>query len=706
MPILTAIPPPTPTFTPRPTSVPTPTPVPLHGQALLDKAKGFPRAVLFRSGVEQAARRNDTVAQVISIAERYDMVIAKALNEEVPGLLATAPYLRAIKARYPDKIVLDHFLFEGRNPLTSQPSVFPGHWLLLNGTILSADITRSDSVLQVANSSVLREGEAVQLTALDASGKSDYTRVEQVRIISISTGRATVERGAYGSQPLDFQRNQTRVAAHAWTEYSNQVWKYNFCLEGPKDAQGRRLIEALAQNLAEYLRPGGILEGLDGYQFDVARFSISSKNQGERRLDCDNDGAPDGAYINGVNSYGLGAVTFTRALRSLVGDDMFLISEATGASADRDIAYANGIENESFPDLHRWDDFSAAYERYQYWLQKARQPRLSYLQLKETTEAFTRCAAQDKGTNWKYRLAIGAALLGDGFFAYLPTNPEAEVDCSFQDPVTRYTYAELDEFKAGKDNRWNYLGKPIEEPRRLDMIGGATSLLPNGNFEIDLKGVELAVLGGSQAMVTRDESQAGTGIASLRVSITRLDPDPGDNKVRLEFPKFGVQKGKEYTLRLRVRADPKYRLIDPTFAEVPRSVLTVIRVAGMPPLSQDIMADGSWRQYSLTFVAPADDPAASLAFFLGKEGGDVWLDDVHLFQGTGNIFVRRFENGVVLVNASTQLVSFDAQTLFPGMALRRISGTQDPTINSGAPVGPRIAVAGRDALILLTSVGN
>ena len=72
------------------------------------------------------------------------------------------------------------------------------------------------------------------------------------------------------------------------------------------------------------------------------------------------------------------------------------MSEATGWWSSRDVAYANGIENESFPDLHHWEQFSSAYQRYQFWRQQARSPRLSYLQLKETIEAFTRCPADDQ----------------------------------------------------------------------------------------------------------------------------------------------------------------------------------------------------------------------------------------------------------------------------------------------------------------------
>lgn len=98
--------------------------------------------------------------------------------------------------------------------------------------------------------------------------------------------------------------------------------------------------------------------------------------------------------------------------------------------------------------------------------------------------------------------------------------------------------------------------------------------------------------------------------------------------------------------------------------------------------------------------------AATVAFVLGVEAGDVWLDDLRLAQGSGDVFVRGFAHGAVLLNASTQPVRFDLAALFPSLTLRRISGTQDPAVNSGAPVGSAVTVPERDALILLTADGR
>ena len=70
------------------------------------------------------------------------------------------------------------------------------------------------------------------------------------------------------------------------------------------------------------------------------------------------------------------------------------------------------------------------------------------------------------------------------------------------------------------------------------------------------------------------------------------------------------------------------------------------------------------------------------------------------------MFVRRFERGVVRLNASPQPVRFDLGPPFPGLTLRPISGTQDPAVNSGALVGSAVAVPGRDAIILLAADGS
>ncbi len=667
---------------------------------------GYPRPLLFRSAFEALGVRGGSVDQAVALAASYDLVIVKALDEELLDRLKVAPYLRALKQRSPQKIVLDHYDFQSHHPQGTSPTIFPGHWLMLAGTTLTSSVSdaASDTTFSVANAAAVRVDDDLQVVALDASGIPDYTRTEQMRVTAVTGNRVTVERGAYGSARLSFDTNRARAAAHARVTWdgTNRNWHLNYCLDAPRDPQGRRLIEAEAQALAGYLQPGGILDGLDGYQFDVERFEPpGSENAGPRRIDCDADGQPDSGFVRGVNSYGLGVVAFQQTLRRLAGDRAVLISEATGAPSSRDTAYANGIENESFPDFHHWELFSSAYQRYQYWTQQARAPQISYLQLKETTEAFTRCPADDAGTNWKYRLTLGAALLGHGYFGYLSTNEAGSPQCNYLDPTTRLPLAEPEELLGTRDLRTHYLGAPRGDAQRVDRLAGAPNLLANGGFEQDTSGATLVLARGAVATMTRDTANAGEGSASLRMDLQQLLPDPDDTHVQVRLGAFRVAAGREYTLTFRVRANPGYAAIDPAYADIATRVAVNLTAGGLAPAQQDVMADGRWRTYSLSFVAAADDAQASLAVLLGKQAGSVWLDSLRLQQGPGDVFARAFDRGVVLVNGSTEAVPFDLGALFPGMTLRRIKGTQDPAVNTGEAVQGTVTVPARDALILV-----
>ncbi len=194
-------------------------------------------------------------------------------------------------------------------------------------------------------------------------------------------------------------------------------------------------------------------------------------------------------------------------------------------------------------------------------------------------------------------------------------------------------------------------------------------------------------------------------MASLRVDILRVLADPQDTHVQVRLGPFRVEKGREYTLRFRMRADAGYAVVNPMFADVATRVAVNLTTGGLAPSEQDVMADRVWQAYSLSFVAAADDAQANLFMLLGKEAWSVWLDALRLQQGPGDTFVRRFENGVVLVNGSATAATFDLSALFPGMALRRFSGVQDPNVNSGDSVRGALTLPGRDALILVGATG-
>jgi hypothetical protein len=63
---------------------------------------------------------------------------------------------------------------------------------------------------------------------------------------------------------------------------------------------------------------------------------------------------------------------------------------------------------------------------------------------------------------------------------------------------------------------------------------------------------------------------------------------------------------------------------------------------------------------------------------------------------SNGIWMRRYENGVVLVNPSTSSRSIS----LAGLNLKRLKGTQSPSVNNGAAVSSA-TVAGKDGLILI-----
>ncbi|MFV1963947.1 MAG: hypothetical protein ACC628_00880 [Pirellulaceae bacterium] len=90
-----------------------------------------------------------------------------------------------------------------------------------------------------------------------------------------------------------------------------------------------------------------------------------------------------------------------------------------------------------------------------------------------------------------------------------------------------------------------------------------------------------------------------------------------------------------------------------------------------------------------------------LEFGLAEEPGQITLSGVQLYRGCADVMVRRFENGLALLNGSANAPhEFDLQTLFPSETYRRIRGRQDPKHNSGEIATGPIALGPRDGMLL------
>jgi hypothetical protein len=89
-----------------------------------------------------------------------------------------------------------------------------------------------------------------------------------------------------------------------------------------------------------------------------------------------------------------------------------------------------------------------------------------------------------------------------------------------------------------------------------------------------------------------------------------------------------------------------------------------------------------WKQYQLPFNTYSFEGDLTLSFYFGADAGTVWMDDVHFQRGTTTVYRRDFQNGIVLVNPSTEAwVTVPLERDY-----KRILGVADPVVNDGTVV--------------------
>lgn len=303
---------------------------------------------------------------------------------------------------------------------------------------------------------------------------------------------------------------------------------------------------------------------------------------------------------------------------------------------------------------------------------------------KTPTKLYPRDATPTPASNAPFRFGFAATLLDDGYYAQEPLvvskDPwwdEFAVDVAPGSPTYGQAIASNPKDETLTRAHRGWLGLPLGARERVfddAAFDVSRSLFSAGHLD---NSASLTGWKSSNVALSFDASQAMAGTGSLRVSNHQsFAALPYQASVRT--PSVALRAGVDYTLVFSVKA---------------AEVRNIAVGAGGSTQSFDIPA--YWVRRVMTFTASTTG-TSNISFNVGREDIPLWLDDVYLFEGNANIFTREFQNGLVVVNATSK-----SKTVDLGTPYLRIKGTQDP-VNNGSTV-TSVTIGPNDAAILVAS---
>ncbi len=522
----------------------------------------YPRAFFFRSSENGAYRQNASYERWAGEYGRLMGIMGKCLDEEIVGRGRLNPeWYSRFKRDHPGQAVLLHFNGNARDPRYATERYFAGHWVYRGAVKILSDVPaeEGETEIRVADAGGFRIGggryrisnDDVALFGVTADGRHDWSRCEQVQLLSADAraGTIRVRRGCYGTRPLAFKAGVSRAAAHQvegpWGRDNHLLWYYNFSSLCPRDEEGKSCADRLVEELGRWFGRGGVLEALDGLEFDV----MFNETQG----DTDGDGVEDGGVVGGLNVYGIGMAGFAKALRERLGPGRIIQGDGAlgpgGAASQRAFGFLNGIESEGWPDLRDWrvDDWSGGLNRHLFWQANAFAPAFSYINHK-WVEGVPGQPGETRNVEVpfsRHRLAFAGAMFCDAAvtYAYMPPAGKGM-------PVGLW-----DELVCGVEGRPGWLGRPLGpavrlaagEPDRLAGAGAPAGQALAGrirgavNVAVTPEGVVVRAAGPAAGEVAFSIRDVPAGSADFTVFLTAsAAPRAGYPEGMARFAEVGV----------------------------------------------------------------------------------------------------------------------------------------------------------------------
>ena len=378
------------------------------------------------------------------------------------------------------------------------------------------------------------------------------------------------------------------------------------------------------------------------------------------QIDADGDGFPDDQdWLN--SAWAAGEYLVVSTFRSMTPGAYVSghVGEAPAQVASLGTFNATSIVFDAVDVREAMTAFDTLWNLYRTWETQAVSPVMTmvqssppnqlaygygYFPLKALLPATTQFA-QTFYPNMRFGLAL--TLMNDGFFTH------DFGDTGGGSPLT-WWYDEYD---------FN-LGYPVGPATQIGTQSSA-NLIANSGFEGGLSGWQFNVSddGQGRATAAADRVVVADGGASAHLTITAAGT--ANWHIELEQGGLPLTAGTTYSVQFWARADS------------PRKI-AVFSQGGAPNfpnygLFAQIPISTSWSLYSASFISTSTAKDGRLEFWVGDVPGNVWLDNVALFEAPPQLYRRDYTNGIVLLNGTPS-----PQTVSPGAGFKRFSGTQAP----------------------------
>ncbi|MFA5688672.1 MAG: hypothetical protein WC959_05955 [Kiritimatiellales bacterium] len=714
-----------------------------------DANQGYPRLMSFRTLNSRALEEGyyDQMGMVVTDLHTYlrknaalkfkrrfpDRLALIQINMERLGLWGSwesIPPQRLEDLGWMDPSILTRqpqmeILHDGRYPLPG----FLGWWAynagddILNGipageASVTVKVTHperfrpSDHILTVRTfgSPVHRE---VVFCPRDAEGNLDWLSAEAgvVTALDEAEGTITVRRWKT-SVPWKEHAAGTYVAPHAVDVYiSNafkvfssdpadevlQPWLPNLTRHCPRDPRnGQTACEWLADWYAQFKKTH--YSQLDGMVFDVSAGTFYPSDRVSVNADCNLDGDPDAFFLDGVNWWPLGMYDFFYTLRQKLKNlnkPCVLVSDSNHNEDQRFFDLLNGAEYEYSmnPVWYMPETFSSMLDRLLLWESRSVKPAVSFLSNKYPDHIYHGGNAKSLTgvmtlSHWRMDLAvacIASAYAGKDITRTAGRNSEQFMAyAGRKEQMEKYRYPlppVYDEYHAGGDNRYNWLGAPDGPAQRV----------------VSHLGPEL--FSKRQAVVLRADSTA----------LWRTEHDSWQRYETIALPGVKFEKDAEYALSFSISGSNPWKHLDNRYAGIPKNSRFRFCMNGVTDVdfgnfksfyAQEALVFEEPRACVLTLKAPAAG-RGELQVDLSENTGDVTISNLTLRKGCADVLLRKFENGLVIMNGSyDDPVTLKISRLFPGESYSRILGRQVPEFNDGQPVGEALTIQPHDGIFL------